>query len=126
MFCGGTEPCFCTRRAAPFLHLFPEKCEHGKYGLCLLLKGGDKYATLATLRGTDWRGKDCDDLDRNVYPVPQLPIADATGPIYVGANWEGSYFDDTYAYDGPMDDVRLYDRALTPAEIQALAAQALP
>lgn len=29
---------------------------------------GDRFSTFATLRGTSWRGKDCDDHDPNVYP----------------------------------------------------------
>ncbi|GAM20502.1 hypothetical protein SAMD00019534_036770 [Acytostelium subglobosum LB1] len=29
---------------------------------------GDKYSLDSTLRGYSWRGKDCDDIDRDVYP----------------------------------------------------------
>lgn len=29
---------------------------------------GDKFSTIQTLRGSDWRGKDCADLDNFIYP----------------------------------------------------------
>ncbi len=29
---------------------------------------GDHFSTIETLRGTDWRGRDCDDKNPNVYP----------------------------------------------------------
>lgn len=29
---------------------------------------GDRHSTIPTLRGTNWRGKDCDDLDATIYP----------------------------------------------------------
>lgn len=29
---------------------------------------GDNFATMETFRGTSWRGRDCDDLDKSVYP----------------------------------------------------------
>lgn len=32
---------------------------------------GDKFSTQATLRGSNWRGKDCNDLDATVYPGRQ-------------------------------------------------------
>ncbi len=39
-----------------------------------------------------------------------------TGPLYIGRAFEGIYF------DGALDDVRIYPRALSALEIQALAA----
>jgi len=29
---------------------------------------GDRFSTIQTLRGTDWRGKDCDDFNADMYP----------------------------------------------------------
>lgn len=29
---------------------------------------GDKFSTQATLRGYDWRGKDCSPFNHNIYP----------------------------------------------------------
>jgi len=29
---------------------------------------GDRFSDLKTFRGTHWRGKDCDDLNKNIYP----------------------------------------------------------
>lgn len=34
---------------------------------------GDLHSTIETLRGTNWRGKDCNDLDQNIYPGRRVP-----------------------------------------------------
>jgi acyloxyacyl hydrolase len=34
----------------------------------LLDLDGDKHSTMRELRGFNWRGKDCDDSNGNVYP----------------------------------------------------------
>jgi len=34
----------------------------------LLDLDGDRFSTVATFRGTDWRGKDCNDLNKDIYP----------------------------------------------------------
>lgn len=38
---------------------------------------GDLYSTMAKLRGSDWRGKDCNDSNANVYPGRAI---DTVGP----------------------------------------------
>lgn len=54
----------------------------GKFNICELIPGvcrvedhlpfydadGDRFSTYETLRGTDWRGKDCNDSDATVFP----------------------------------------------------------
>jgi len=39
---------------------------------------GDRFSTIQTLRGTDWRGKDCDDFNKDVYPGR---LVDTVGPM---------------------------------------------
>jgi hypothetical protein len=52
-------------------------------------------------------------------------IPDESSPLIIGAGDNGSYGIGEY-FKGAIDDVRVYNRALTPAEIQALAAGATP
>eukprot|EP01138_Halocafeteria_seosinensis_P012844 gb/GECG01013120.1/.p1 GENE.gb/GECG01013120.1/~~gb/GECG01013120.1/.p1 ORF type:complete len:614 (+),score=54.85 gb/GECG01013120.1/:1-1842(+) len=42
----------------------PSKPEH----LPLIDEDGDRYSTWPYLRGSDWRGKDCNDSDSTIYP----------------------------------------------------------
>jgi acyloxyacyl hydrolase len=34
---------------------------------------GDSFSTIETLRGSNWRGKDCNDLDKHIYPGRKIP-----------------------------------------------------
>lgn len=46
--------------------------------------------------------------------VGSPPVAVNTNPVYIGRNNGGTFF-----YTGTMRDVRIYNRALTPAEVNA-------
>ena len=48
---------------------------------------GDHFSHTDTLRGTSWRGKDCNDLDRNIYPGRRS----TTGDGVVDSNCNGIY-----------------------------------
>jgi acyloxyacyl hydrolase len=37
---------------------------------------GDYFSTVATLRGFNWRGQDCDDTNSDVYPGRRVPTSD--------------------------------------------------
>ena len=48
---------------------------------------GDHFSDTDTLRGTSWRGKDCNDIDRNIYPGRRS----TTGDSVVDTNCNGIY-----------------------------------
>ena len=66
---------------------------------------GDKFSTYEALRGTYWRGKDCNDLDSSVFPGAATadPTTDGNcNGIYgtdatTGKTWEQTYCDGTGA-----------------------------
>lgn len=45
-----------------------------KEHLPLIDLDGDKFSTHETLRGSNWRGRDCNDLSSNVYPGRKVPV----------------------------------------------------
>lgn len=55
-------------------------------------------------------------------PLQQRPTAFDTHDVLIGAEEMPSNNSVDYFLDGQLDDVRVYDRALSPAEIAALAA----
>jgi len=79
---------------------------------------GDRFSTIKTLRGTDWRGEDCDDINKDVYPGRAL---ENTGPLgrdidhncnkIVGGNSTGSYEDMFCAGSGQRGLIMLGDSA---------------
>lgn len=61
---------------------------------------GDRFSTIKTLRGTDWRGEDCDDINDNVYPGRKMESKSLLGRDIdhncnkiVGGNSTASYED---------------------------------
>ena len=47
---------------------------------------GDDFSDILTFRGTSWRGKDCNDLDRNVYPGRR-----SEDDVFMDTNCNGIY-----------------------------------
>ncbi len=64
----------------------------------------DAFSTVPTLRGTHWRGKDCDDLDASVYPGRALnlegPSVDHNCNGIAGVNAQMQAYEDAYC-SGP-------------------------
>ena len=80
---------------------------------------GEVRAYLASL-GVPLDGMD--DLAQEVYPAwfrapEQRPAGGGAGPLLIGRRVKGG----PQPFDGQPDDLRLYDRALTGAEISALS-----
>ena len=48
---------------------------------------GDGYSDLPSLRGTSWKGKDCNDLDKNIYPGRVV----VNGDVVIDTNCNGIY-----------------------------------
>jgi len=78
------------------------KCKEAALGKHLPLQDmdGDRFSKMKTLRGSDWRGEDCDDVNKDVYPGRKLVNSGLLGRDVdhncnkiVGGNSTGSYED---------------------------------
>lgn len=61
---------------------------------------GDRYSPMATLRGADWRGKDCDDKSKDVHPG-RMPV---NGDAESDTNCNGIYGVDPVS-NKPYEDI---------------------
>jgi hypothetical protein len=61
---------------------------------------GDRFSTKEAFRGSDWRGKDCNDLDATVYPgrlaTDHAPLIDHNCNGISGKGLDGLSFEDKY------------------------------
>ena len=69
-----------------FCDIFKELCNTFNNHVPYYDDDKDKFSTEATLRGYDWRGKDCNDKDKDVYPGRQ-----ATGDAKTDTNCNGIF-----------------------------------
>ena len=58
--------------------------------------------------------------------VTKLTSPSVTPPSYAGTTYIGNRLDLTRGWDGLIDDLRIYNRLLTDAEVQSLAGMAVP
>lgn len=83
----------------------------------------DKFSTAPTLRGYDWRGKDCDDLDASVFPgrlsSDAFGDANCNGISGVDADTGSTYEDEWCANTGAMGIALLGDSATAHFRIPA-------
>ena len=92
--------------------------------------GGSFFNAPATFEANTWYhiAVSFDDADNQVsiYVNGELSqeystsatISSNTDPLYIGSNWQGSKF-----WDGALDDVRIYDRALSASQVAAIALE---
>lgn len=77
----------------------------------------DAFSSLPTIRGSDWRGKDCNDNDANVYPGRSVdtagPLADHNCNGIQGVAADGQSYEDKFCANSSQRGIIIFGDSAT-------------